>query len=286
MPTTRTTAETANELAAMPTIIGQLANPTRFLGLTEALLPWLTSLAAVFLAVGAYLAFFVAPADYQQGDSVRIMFIHVPAAWLAMFCYSLMAVAALGTLVWKHPLADVAAKAAAPLGAAFTLLALFTGSIWGKPMWGTWWVWDARLTSVLVLFIMYLGLIALWRSFDDPGRAGRVAAILTLVGFINIPIIKFSVDWWNTLHQPASVVRLDGPTIHSTMLWPLLIMAIGFTLAFTALHFGAMRAEIFRRRVRTAQIMIAQQRAPAAASAPTAAPAAEPVAGSAISGPR
>jgi len=273
MPTSKANASTAGEAAARPTIIGQLANPTRFLGLTEALMPWLISLAAACLAAGAYLAFFVAPADYQQGDSVRIMFIHVPAAWLAMFCYSLMAVAALGTLVWRHPLADVAAKAAAPLGAAFTLLALFTGSVWGKPMWGTWWVWDARLTSVLVLFIMYLGLIALWRSFDDPGRAGRVAAILTLVGFINIPIIKFSVDWWNTLHQPASVIRLDGPTIHPTMLWPLLIMAAGFTLAFMALHFGAMRAEIFRRRVRTAQIMIAQQRAPAAA----------PVAGSAVS---
>ena len=282
MPINKTTAETANELAAKPTIIGQLANPTRFLGLTETLLPWLISLAAACLAVGVYLAFFVAPADYQQGDSVRIMFIHVPAAWLAMFCYSLMAVAALGTLVWRHPLADVAAKAAAPLGAAFTLLALFTGSVWGKPMWGTWWVWDARLTSVLVLFIMYLGLIALWRSFDDPGRAGRVAAILTLVGFINIPIIKFSVDWWNTLHQPASVVRLDGPTIHPTMLWPLLIMAVGFTFSFMALHFGAMRAEIFRRRVRTAQIMIAQQRAPA----PAAAPIAEPAAGPAMSGPQ
>ncbi len=275
MPTIKPTAEPAGDAVSeppvKPTIIGQLANPTRFLGLTGALLPWLISLAAACLAVGVYLAFFVAPADYQQGDSVRIMFIHVPAAWLAMFCYSLMAVAALGTLVWRHPLADVAAKAAAPIGATFTLLALLTGSIWGKPMWGTWWVWDARLTSVLVLFIMYLGLIALWRSFDDPGRAGRVAAILTLVGFINIPIIKFSVDWWNTLHQPASVMRLDGPTIHPTMLWPLLIMAAGFTLAFVALHLGAMRAEIFRRRVRTAQILIAQRRAPAA-SAPAVAP--------------
>ncbi len=275
MPTIKATADRAGELdskpAAKPTFVGQLANPTRFLSLSAALLPWLISLAAACLAVGLYLVFFVAPADYQQGDSVRIMFIHVPAAWLAMFCYSMMAVASLGTLVWKHPLADVAAKAAAPLGAAFTLLALFTGSVWGKPMWGTWWVWDARLTSVLVLFIMYLGLIALWRSFDDPARAGRVAAILTLVGFINIPIIKFSVDWWNTLHQPASVVRLDGPTIHPTMLWPLLIMAIGFTLAFTALHLGAMRAEIYRRRIRTAQILIAQRRAPAAATA--AAPA-------------
>jgi heme exporter protein C len=286
MPTTKPTVQSAGDSvsasSAKLTVIGQLANPTRFLGLTETLLPWLISLAATCLAVGLYLAFFVAPADYQQGDSVRIMFIHVPAAWLAMFCYSLMAIAALGTLVWKHPLADVAAKAAAPLGAAFTLLALFTGSVWGKPMWGTWWVWDARLTSVLVLFIMYLGLIALWRSFDDPGRAGRVAAILTLVGFINIPIIKFSVDWWNTLHQPASVVRLDGPTIHPTMLWPLLIMAIGFTLSFTALHLGAMRAEIYRRRVRTAQIMIAQRRTPAAT--PGATPDAAPAGGSAMNG--
>ena len=271
MPTTQPTADKADDSLSRPTIIGQLANPTRFLSLTEALLPWLIGLAAACLAAGLYLAFFVAPADYQQGDSMRIMYIHVPAAWLAMFCYSLMAVAALGTLVWKHPLADVAAKAAAPLGAAFTLLALFTGSVWGKPMWGTWWVWDARLTSVLVLFIMYLGLIALWRSFDDPGRAGRVAAILTLVGFINIPIIKFSVDWWNTLHQPASVMRLDEPAIYSTMLWPLLVMAAGFTLSFAALHLGAMRAEIFRRRVRTAQIMIAQRRAPAVATSVSAA---------------
>ena len=234
---------------------------------------WLEATALLVVAAAVVRGLTVA-ADVTQGDVQRIMYVHVPAAWLAMFCYSLMAVAALGTLVWKHPLADVAAKAAAPLGAAFTLLALFTGSVWGKPMWGTWWVWDARLTSVLVLFIMYLGLIALWRSFDDPGRAGRVAAILTLVGFINIPIIKFSVDWWNTLHQPASVMRLDGPTVHPTMLWPLLIMAAGFTLAFTALHLGAMRAEIFRRRVRTAQIMIAQRRPPAVAtSASTAASA-------------
>ena len=239
--------------------ITELANPTRFLAYSGRILPWLTGLAAVTLGVGLYLSFFVAPADYQQGDSVRIMFVHVPSAWLAMFCYTLMAVSSIGSLVWRHPLADVSAKAAAPLGAAFTLLALFTGSVWGKPMWGTWWVWDARLTSVLVLFIMYLGLIALWRAFEDPARAGRVAAVLTLVGFINIPIIKFSVDWWNTLHQPASVMRLDGPTIHASMLWPLLVMAIAFTLVFVSLHVLAMRAEIFRRRVRTAQMVAAQQ---------------------------
>ncbi len=240
-------------------IINQLANPTRFLALSGRILPWLAILSGLVLLAGLYLSFFVAPADYQQGDSVRIMFIHVPSAWLAMFCYSLMALSSIGSLVWRHPLADVAARAAAPLGAAFTFLALFTGSVWGKPMWGTWWVWDARLTSVLVLFIMYLGLIALWRAYDDPSRAARVAAVLTLVGFINIPIIKFSVDWWNTLHQPASVMRLDGPTIHASMLWPLLVMAVAFTLIFLTLHLAAMRAEVFRRRVRTAQLMAARQ---------------------------
>ncbi|MDF1600612.1 heme ABC transporter permease [Mesorhizobium sp. YIM 152430] len=225
-----------------------LANPTRFIGIVDRLLPLVYGLAALTLAVGLYLSF-AAPEDYQQGITVRIMYIHVPFAWLSMMCYSLMAVSALGTLVWRHPLADVALKAAAPLGAAFTLLALATGSIWGKPMWGTWWVWDARLTSVFVLFLMYLGIIALTRALDDPGRSARAAAIVTLVGFINIPIIKFSVDWWNTLHQPASVIRLDGPTIHSSMLWPLLVMAAGFTLLFLAFHLTAMRTEIWRRRV-------------------------------------
>ena len=168
--------------------------------------------AVLLLAVGLYLGF-TAPEDFQQGITVRIMYIHVPFAWLSMMCYSLMALSALGTLVWRHPLADVALKAAAPIGAVFTALALVTGSIWGKPMWGTWWVWDARLTSVFVLFLMYLGILALTRAIDDPAKSARAAAIITLVGFINIPIIKFSVDWWNTLHQPASVFRLDGPTI-------------------------------------------------------------------------
>jgi heme exporter protein C len=174
-----------------------------------------------------------------------------------MFGYALMAIAALGTLVWRHPLADVAAKSIAPIGAAFTFLALLTGSLWGKPMWGTYWVWDARLTSVLVLFLMYLGLIALWRAVDDPGRASRAAAILILVGAINLPIIKFSVDWWNTLHQPASVFRLGGPTIDPSMLWPLLIMALAMTLLFLALSVMAMRNEILRRRIRTMQRLAA-----------------------------
>ena len=238
--------------------IASLANPTRFLDLSGRVLPWVWASSVVLLAIGLYLGLIVAPPDYQQGDSVRIMYIHVPTAWLSMFCYSLMAVSAIGTLVWRHPLADVSAKAAAPLGAAFTFLALLTGSIWGKPMWGTWWVWDARFTSVLVLFIMYLGLLALWRAFDDPARSGRVAAVLILVGFVNIPIIKFSVDWWNTLHQPASVFRMDGPAIDPSMLWPLLVMALAMTLLFVALHLTAMRAEIYRRRIRAAQLRAAR----------------------------
>jgi heme exporter protein C len=241
----------------MPLI--DLANPTRFLGFAERALPWLTAATLFAFAVGIGQALFLAPDDYQQGATVKIMFLHVPSAWLAMFCWSLMSAAALGTLVWRHPLADVAAKAAAPIGAAFTFLCLFTGSMWGRPMWGTYWEWDARLTSVLVMFIMYLGLIALWRSVEDPGRAGRAAAVLTLVGAINLPIIKFSVDWWNTLHQPASVFRLGGPTIDRSMLMPLFAMAIAFTLLFATLHVAAMRNEILRRRVRG--MMMLQARA-------------------------
>ena len=225
-----------------------LANPTRFLALVSTLWPWLAGLTLCLFAVGLYLSF-TTLGDYQQGETVRIMYVHVPAAWLAMMCYTVMALSALGTLVWRHPLADVSAKAAAPIGAAFTLVALITGSLWGKPMWGTWWVWDARLTSVFVLFLMYLGLIALNRAMDDPSRAAKASAILILVGFVNIPIIKFSVEWWNTLHQPASVVRLDGPTIDPEFLWPLLVMATAFTFLFFTLHILAMRNEILRRRI-------------------------------------
>ena len=230
-----------------------LANPTRFLELAGRAIPWLTVATIVLLGIGLYLAFFVGPPDYQQGETVRIMFVHVPAAWLAMFGYVLIAIAALGTLIWRHPLADIAAKAAVPIGATFTFIALVTGSLWGKPMWGTYWVWDARLTSMLVLFLLYLGLIALWQAIEEPGRAGRAAAILALVGVINIPIIKFSVDWWNTLHQPASIIRMDGPTIDASMLTPLFVMAAAFTLLFVLLHLIAMRAEILRRRVRALQ---------------------------------
>jgi len=225
-----------------------LANPTRFLALVATVWPWLAGLTLCLFAVGLYLSF-TTTGDYQQGETVRIMYVHVPAAWLSMMCYTIMALSALGTLVWRHPLADVSAKAAAPIGAAFTLLALVTGSLWGKPMWGTWWVWDARLTSVFVLFLMYLGLIALNRAMDDPTRAAKVSAVLILVGFVNIPIIKFSVEWWNTLHQPASVVRMGGPTIDPEFLWPLLVMAIAFSMLFFTLHILAMRNEILRRRI-------------------------------------
>lgn len=224
-----------------------LANPTRFMSLSGRLMPWLVVIAVVLTGAGLYLGW-QAPEDYQQGVTVRIMYIHVPSAWFAMFSYSVMALSALGVLIWRHPLADVSIRAAAPIGAAFTLLCLVTGSLWGRPMWGTYWVWDARLTSVFVLLIMYLGIMALQRAMDDPARAARPVAILVLVGFINIPIIKFSVDFWNTLHQPASVIRLDGPTIHSSMLWPLLVVAAGFTFMFLAMHMMAMRNEVRRRR--------------------------------------
>jgi heme exporter protein C len=233
----------------------ELANPSRFTAFTEQVLPWLVALTALAFALGLYQALFVAPDDYQQGATVKIMFIHVPSAWLGMLGWTLMSISALGTLVWRHPLADVAMKTAAPIGAAFTLICLVTGALWGRPMWGTYWVWDARLTSVLVLFLMYLGLIALWRTVDDPSRAARAAAILTLVGAVNLPIIKFSVDWWNTLHQPASVLRLGSPAIHPAILVPLLIMALAFTLLFVTLHLSAMRNEILRRRVRTLRLM-------------------------------
>jgi len=232
----------------------ELANPSRFLALSGRALPWLAAATVLAFVVGIIQISF-APDDYQQGATVKIMFIHVPAAWLSIFGWLLMSTAALGTLVWRHPLADVAAKAAAPIGSAFTLMCLVTGSLWGRPMWGTYWVWDAWLTSVLVLFLMYLGVLALWRTIEDPTQAARAAAVLTLVGAINVPIIKFSVDWWNTLHQPASVLRLGGSTIHPAILVPLIVMAIAFTLLFLTLHLAAMRNEIMRRRVRSMMML-------------------------------
>src|ERR1700742_2106764 len=234
------------------------ANPKRFMDLSGALLPWLVTVTVLTLGAGLVLGF-LAPPDYQQGDTVKLMFLHVPAAWTAEMAYGLMAVASLFSLVWRHPLSDVAAKAAAPLGAVFTVLGLVTGSLWGRPMWGAYWVWDARLTSFLLLFLLYLGVIALWRTVEDPSRAARAAAILTLVGAINLPIIKFSVDWWNTLHQPASVIRLGGSTIDPSLLYPLLVMALAFLLLSITLLLAAMRNEVLRRRVRAMQMMQAQQ---------------------------
>ena len=234
----------------------KLANPTMFMDLAGRVLPWLTGLTLALFAVGLY-GSVLAPDDYQQGATVKIMFIHVPFAWLAMAGWIVMSISAIGVLVWRHPLAEVAMKAAMPIGAAFTLLCLVTGSLWGQPMWGTWWVWDARLTSVLVLFLMYLALLALWHSIEDPGRAARISAVLVLVGAVNIPIIKFSVEWWNTLHQGASVLRMGGSSIDSSMLWPLLIMALAFTCLFFTLHLMAMRNEILRRRIRTMRLMAA-----------------------------
>ena len=234
--------------------IVDLANPSRFLKIVNPAIPWLGGLTVVAFAIGITLAV-LAPDDYQQGATVKIMFLHVPGAWLGMLAWGIMTIAALGTLVWRHPLADVTAKAAAPIGAAFTFMCLVTGSLWGRPMWGTYWVWDARLTSVLVLFLLYLGVIAVWCTVEEPSRAARAVAILTLVGAVDLPIIKFSVEWWNTLHQSASVFRMDGPTIDPSILVPLLVMTGAFTLLFITLLLAAMRNEILRRRVRTLRLM-------------------------------
>jgi heme exporter protein C len=229
-------------------MINWLANPARFMRLSVWALRWCAWAAVVVLAVGLYLSLVVAPPDYQQGESVRIMFIHVPAAWMALSVYLFIAVASAVALVWRHPLAEVAARAAAPIGAAFTFVCLATGSLWGRPMWGAWWVWDARLTSVLILFFLYLGYIALVDAFDDPSRGGRAGSVLALVGVVNLPIIKFSVDWWNTLHQPASVMRVGGPRIDISMLVPLLVMAAGFSLLFLTLLMLRMRTILNERK--------------------------------------
>jgi heme exporter protein C len=229
-------------------MINRLANPARFMRFSAAALPWCAWATLAVLAAGLFLALVVAPPDYQQGESVRIMYIHVPAAWMALSVYLFVAVASATALVWRHPLAEIAAAAAAPVGAAFTFVCLATGSLWGRPMWGAWWVWDARLTSVLVLFFLYLGYIALVNGFDEPGRGAKAGSVLALVGVVNLPIIKFSVDWWNTLHQPASVIRLGGPTIDISMLVPLLVMAAGFLLLFLTLLMLRMRTVLNDRK--------------------------------------
>ena len=236
----------------MPTL-HFLANPARFRRFSARVLPALSVATALALAVGLYWALAIAPPDYQQGETVRIMFIHVPAATIAMGGYILLAVLGASLLVWRHPLAALMARATAPVGATFTTVGLITGSLWGRPMWGTWWVWDARLTSFLLLFFLFLGHIALSNAYDDSERGDRSASILAVVGAINVPIIKFSVDWWNTLHQPASIMKLGGPSIHPTILYPLLWMMAAFALLFIVLVLLRTDTEIDRRRLEAAE---------------------------------
>ncbi len=231
-------------------IFHKFASPKHFYGIAGRLIPWFAAATALTLGWGLYLSFFVAPPDYQQGESVRIMFVHVPAAWMSMFVYMVLAGAGAMGLIWNMKLAEIAATAAAPIGASFTFLALVTGSLWGKPMWGTWWAWDARLTSELLLFFLYAGFMALQAAIDDPKRAARAGALLALVGVVNIPVIHFSVQWWNTLHQPASVSainKIGAPSIHPSMLVALLVMAVAFTLFFATVMLMRMRAEILQR---------------------------------------
>ena len=239
----------------------RFANPGRFLRLSGKVLPFLATLGLGLTLIGLVWGLFFAPADWQQGDAVRIMYIHVPSAWLASAGYFGLAICSVFSLVWRHPLADLAAAEIGPVGAGATAICLATGSIWGKPMWGAWWVWDARLTSVLVLFFLYLGHIALVRAFDNPERGARAGAILALVGVVNLPIIKFSVDWWNTLHQPATITLTGSPTMYVGMLWPLLFSALGMSLGFVAIVVARTRAGVMERRIRGLLLARAQQEA-------------------------
>ena len=234
----------------------RFANPTRFLRLANAVLPWLGGLTAILFGVGLYQALIISPADYQQGETVRIMYVHVPAAWAALAGYASLAIASFTFLVWRHPLADLAARAASLIGAGFTAIALVTGALLGQPMWGTWWVWDARLTSVLILFFLYLGHMALVNAFDDSDRGGRAGAVLALVGVVNLPIIKFSVDWWNTLHQPASVLRMGGPKIAGEMMTPLMVMAGAYFALFGVLMILRIRSLLAARRLRQLRLAV------------------------------
>lgn len=233
-----------------------LANPARFMAASRWIAPVLGALAGGLLIVGLYLSF-SAPDDYQQGATVRIMFVHVPAAFMATFVYACMGGASFFGLIFRHALADAAAKAAAPLGAAFTLLALATGSLWGRPMWGTWWAWDARMTSVLVLFLLYLGYMAIHAAIEDEQKAARAAAILALVGLVNLPVVKFSVDWWNTLHQGESIFRKGGPTLSAVYLWPLAVMSLAYAALFGGLWLVRIRTEVFRRQAHALELRAA-----------------------------
>jgi len=230
-------------------MLNVLANPQRFMRFSAAVLPFTASAAVILLAIGWCWALVFSPEDAVQGATVRIMYVHVPAAWWALSIYAFMAAASFAGLVWNHVLAHVAARAAAPIGAVYAGLCLVTGSLWGAPTWGTWWVWDGRLTSMLILFLTYLGYLALWAAVEDEARAARLAAILCLAGAVNLPIVHFSVTWWSTLHQPASVLRMGGAAVHPTMLYPLLVCGLAYGVAFAALLLAGVRAEIHQRRV-------------------------------------
>jgi len=225
----------------------RLASPRHFYQLSGRWIPWLSVITVVLLAAGLYTGLVLAPPDYQQGDSYRIMFIHVPSAWMSLFIYTMMAGAGAVGLIWKIKLADAFAKASAPIGAWFTFLTLVTGSLWGKPMWGAWWVWDARLTSELILLFLYLGYIALNESFEDPRTGARASAVLALVGVVNIPIIHFSVQWWNTLHQGPTVTKFGSPSIAPSMLWPLLLMAGAFMFYYASIVLMRTRCQVLER---------------------------------------
>ncbi len=234
------------------------ANPTKFTRLARQWHRPLWVLALATLAAGLYFAF-TAPEDYQQGGAVRIMFIHVPSAWLALFIYVFVSFASIVGLVWGHRLGYFAARAAAPIGAAFTLICLVTGAIWGQPIWGVWWVWDARLTSVLILFFIYLGYMAIWAAIDEPLQAAKTASILAIIGLVNVPIVKFSVDWWHTLHQPASISRLAAPAIHPDILIPLLVCAAAFGFLFCALWLTRMQSEMLRQRLHARRLGLKEE---------------------------
>ena len=229
----------------------RLASPAYFYGFAGKLLPWVAILTIILMLVGVVGGLVYAPADYQQGDGFRIIYVHVPAAWLSMFVYMVMAINSAIFLIWHIKLSDIIARSSAIIGASFTFLALVTGSIWGKPMWGTWWIWDARLTSELLLLFLYLGYIGLRSAIDDRRVAGRAAGILALVGAINIPIIHYSVVWWNTLHQPASVSKFDNPSIELSMLIPLLSMAIAFKLFYLFIVLINSRSELLEQEKRS-----------------------------------
>ncbi len=225
----------------------RMSSPPHFYALAGRLLPWFSGIFVALILWGLYGGLVLAPTDYQQGDSYRIIYIHVPSAWMSLFIYVVMAITGGIGLIWRIKLAEIVSISSAPIGASFTFIALVTGSLWGKPMWGTWWVWDARLTSELILLFLYLGVIGLYGAIEDKRTAAKAVAILALVGVVNIPIIHYSVEWWNTLHQGATVTKLDKPSIHISMLIPLLVMAIAFKFYYVIALLQRARLEVLTR---------------------------------------